>query len=364
MTAVRAIAAVGLPLAILDRMMPMNAVIGPTGHILHAGPTLQKIRPESPMIGGRFLETFEVRRPRGATEYSDLAQAEETRLNLRLRDIPGVSLKGLAIPLPNGAGVLVNLSFGIAAVDAVAIFGLSAGDFAPTDLTTEMLYLVEAKEAVLEESRNLNMRLKGAKNAAEEQAFTDTLTGLKNRRAMDVILARYQKCGEKFGMMHLDLDYFKEVNDTLGHAAGDYVLQQAASIFVDETRDADTVIRFGGDEFVLLFHHLTDIKRLGVVAERILTRLQKPMMFQDTPCQISGSIGITISDDYLAIDPDQMLIDADMALYASKKAGRAQYTFVRDVGGVGQSAEDVAAAVPVGRVGKEATQSAEQGNAA
>lgn len=352
----RDISEIGLSLAILDRIMPMNAVIGSTGKILHAGPTLQKMRPEKPMNGDQFFEAFEVRRPRGATKYNDLAQTAETRLNLRLREIPGVPLKGMAMPLPNGAGVLVNLSFGIAAVDAVGIFDLSAGDFAPTDLTTEMLYLAEAKEAVLEESRNLNMRLKGAKNAAEEQAFTDTLTGLKNRRAMDMILQRYQKCGEKFGMMHLDLDYFKEVNDTLGHAAGDFVLQKAATIFVDETRDADTVVRLGGDEFVLLFHRLTDRTLLGGVANRILRHLQEPMMFQDTACQISASIGITISDDYLLVEPEQMLIDADMALYASKNAGRAQYSFVRDVGGVGQSAEDVAAAAPAGRGDPEETQ--------
>ena len=212
-----------------------------------------------------------------------------------------------------------------------------------------MLYLVEAKNAVMNESRDLNMRLQGAKSEAEERASTDTLTGLKNRRAMDMILARYKSCREKFSLMHLDLDFFKAVNDTLGHAAGDFVLQEAAKIFTEEVRGEDAVIRFGGDEFVLLFHRLTDPVHLGNISERILKKLEQPMIFEGATCKISGSIGITMSDDYATIDPEQMMIDADAALYASKKAGRAQYRFVREVGGVGQSAADLAAAEPIAR---------------
>ena len=339
-----------LPQAALDQLMPMHAILSPTGHILHCGPTLQKLRPKGGFAGIRFLEAFELRRPRNVTSVTGLLGAGGTRLNLRLRERLDVPLKGLAIPLPDGAGLLINLSFGIAAVEAVGIFDLSSGDFSPTDLTIEMLYLVEAKEAVMNESRNLNLRLQGAKIAAEEKAYSDGLTGLKNRRAMDTILARYRACDQKFALMHLDLDHFKEVNDTLGHAAGDLVLQHAARILTEETRAEDAVIRFGGDEFVLLLHNLTDPAILAKVAMRILTRLEEPVLYQDTPCRISGSIGITMSDDYSGLDPDQMLLDADMALYASKKAGRACHTFVRDVGGVGQSATAVAAAAPVGRI--------------
>lgn len=145
--------------------------------------------------------------------------------------------------------------------------------------------------------------------------------------------------------MHLDLDFFKAVNDTLGHAAGDYVLQQAAHILVEETRDNDAVIRFGGDEFVLLFHGLTNPDRLASVAERILQRLEEPMSFNDAPCRVSGSIGIAMSDDYPAPDPLQILEDADMALYASKNAGRAQHTFARDLPGIGPAGTINAAAI-------------------
>ncbi|MCP3972628.1 MAG: diguanylate cyclase [Rhodobacteraceae bacterium] len=320
-----------LPLAVLDRLMPMHAIIGATGHISHAGPTLRKLEPGDGFAGARFLEVFELRRPRNVARMTELLAPGGTRLSLRLRGRPEIPLKGLVLPLPGDAGMLVNISFGIAATQAVGIFDLTSGDFPPTDLTIEMLYLVEAKEAVMNESRNLNMRLQGAKIAAEEQAYTDTLTGLKNRRAMDMILERYKSCGERFAVMHLDLDFFKQVNDTLGHAAGDLVLQEAARVLVEETRSEDTVVRFGGDEFVLLLHGLTGPEALKAVALRILKRLEEPILFQGVPCHISGSIGIALSDDYVEPEPERMLLDADKALYVSKNAGRACLSFAHDL---------------------------------
>ena len=321
----------------LTLLMPMHAILSSTGHIIGQGSTLAKLSPEDGFIGSRFLERFELRRPRNVTRIAELGVVGGQLLNLRMRDHLDMPMKGIAIRLPGTSNILVNLSFGISVTEAVARFDLSSGDFSATDLTIEMLYLVEAKNAVMEETRNLNLRLQGAKIAAEEQAFTDTLTGLRNRRAMDMILNRYRDCGERFGLVHLDLDFFKQVNDTLGHAAGDHVLQAAAKILLDETRSEDTVIRCGGDEFVLIFHKLTDPEMLAGVARRILKRLEQPIMFDGTPCRISGSIGITISEDYKTPDPEQMLIDADIALYASKNAGRAQHTFARDAGVIASS---------------------------
>ncbi len=190
-----------------------------------------------------------------------------------------------------------------------------------------MLYLVEAKTAVLNEFRRLNHRLEGAKVAAEVQAFTDTLTGLKNRRAMDHILNRYSETGESFALMQMDLDYFKQVNDTLGHAAGDLVLEEVARILTEETREQDTIVRAGGDEFVLIFHRLTDARDISGIAARILDRLAEPILFGDQPCNISASIGVAISSEYEHPDIDTMLKDADKATYASKNSGRGQYTF-------------------------------------
>lgn len=193
-----------------------------------------------------------------------------------------------------------------------------------------MLFLVEANSAAMDASRKLTRQLQIAKIAAEEQAFTDTLTGLKNRRAMDHILTRMIDAGQGFALMHLDLDFFKLVNDTLGHAAGDFVLETVARIMVEETRDEDVVARIGGDEFVLIFHRLCDRTRLEEIARRVIARLEVPIPWQGESCRISASIGTTLSIDYPFPEAAQMLSDADQALYAAKRAGRALNVFHGD----------------------------------
>lgn len=321
----------------LDRLIPMHALIAPTGHIRHAGPTLQKLRPGKGFIGTRFLEAFETRRPRSPQSVTDLIDPSGMRLSLRLRDGSGVRLQGHALPLGDG-GVLVNLSFGATLADAIRRFDLCASDFAVTDAAIDVLYLSEAKAALTKENRSFSHRLLGERNDAERRAFTDTLTGLSNRRALDMVLAQYRASGMPFALMNLDLDHFKEVNDTLGHAAGDKVLKVVAGILCNVTRSDDAIIRLGGDEFVLIFDDLTNVPAISRMSERIIAELEQPIEFEGQVCRISCSVGITLSDDYAEVDPKQMMLDADVALYAAKRAGRAGYRFVRDVGGVGQPA--------------------------
>jgi diguanylate cyclase (GGDEF)-like protein len=147
---------------------------------------------------------------------------------------------------------------------------------------------------------------------------------------MDEVLARLTASGTPFGLMHLDLDYFKEVNDTHGHAAGDAVLEAVSQVLADETRAPDTVARVGGDEFVLVFQGLVASDRLEAIAGRILRRLEQPVAFDPgVELRISGSIGVTVSTFYRPPDPARMLHDADLALYASKRAGRGRMTFHR-----------------------------------
>lgn len=311
--------------ATLGTLMPLHMVVSPTGHIRAAGPTMVKLFPPDKLLGARLLDLFEFRRPKDIRSMADLRAVAKGILKVRLRQPPRTTLKGQVVVLPDNGGVLLNFSLGIGVVDAVARHGLTAVDFPATDLAVEMMYLVEAKQALMEESGKLNLRLRAARSEAEEQAMTDTLTGLKNRRAMELILTRYTIGGVKFGLMQIDLDHFKAVNDNLGHAAGDHVLQQAARILKNETRKDDTVIRAGGDEFVIIFHCLSDPITLGGIADRLLERLQVPIPYQGHACRISASIGITVSDRYKVPDPDQMLLDADQALYASKAGGRSCY---------------------------------------
>lgn len=317
---------VSVPLALsqeaMSFLMPMHIVVGNTGHIKSVGSTIAKLCPNK-VKGQRLLEVFEIRRPSSPADFQEFLALAGQRMTLQFRFGTRTAFKGIAVPLTNGEGAVLNLSFGIGVVEAIAKHELTAKDFAPTDLTVEMLYLVEAKSAAMEESRRLNSRLEGARSAAEKQALTDALTGLHNRRAMEEALTRLTASKAHFGLLHMDLDKFKAVNDTQGHAAGDAVLEAVAKILHEEVREKDIVTRVGGDEFVLLFPDIVNTKRLVSIAKRIITRIEEPVPFGDGTCDISASVGITVSTFYATPDAERMLHDADTALYSSKHAGRA-----------------------------------------
>ncbi len=316
--------------AVLDALCPMHLSVSGTGHILHAGPTIAKLRPDTPLEGRRFLEVFSVERPRAIASVADLRAAAHTKLHLELRDTPRTSLKGIMVPMGDGSdGMIVNLSFGISVIDGVRDYALTNADFAATDLAIEMLYIMEANTAAMGLSRHLNARLQRSKVAAETQALTDTLTGLKNRRAMDATMERLLALGGSFAVMQIDLDYFKTVNDTLGHAAGDYVLKRVAQVMLEETRTSDTVARVGGDEFTVILPDIKDEEVLRGVGRRIIDRLEVPIPFEGEECRISASIGTVWIQSGPTVSADQVLSDADIALYASKHAGRAQQTFYK-----------------------------------
>jgi diguanylate cyclase (GGDEF)-like protein len=314
--------------AMLDRFCPMHVVIGPTGHVIGGGPTLAKIVAPEPMIGRRFLELFELTRPRAVQGVAALRALDGARLRLRLRSRPRYALKGqLCLLAPEDAGgaggaMVVNLAFGISVVDAVRDFGLSGADFAVTDLATEMLYLLEAKTVAMEESRRLNRRLEGARRAAQEEALTDTLTGLRNRRAFDALLAQAVQEGGTFALLHLDLDFFKQVNDTHGHAAGDLVLRVAARRMLSVVRARDVIARVGGDEFVLLLPGIDATGAVDTVARRLVAALEEPVSDGTHTYRISASIGATLSRDDPGRAPGEIMDAADRALYAAKAAGR------------------------------------------
>lgn len=327
-----------LPLAALDKLMPLHVLLSPQGQILSYGPTLAKLLQEGILQGGRarslvglsLFDAFELRRPSRLATMADLWAREGDKLHLSLRhSVRPTVFRGAAQRLSAGAGMLLNLSFGIGLADAVRNFTLTDSDFAPTDLAVEMMFLIEATTAAMGELGNLTARLVGGKRQAEVQAATDALTGLSNRRALDMVLETLTAEKLPYGMMHIDLDYFKAVNDTYGHAAGDAVLKFVARALERETRRDDTVSRIGGDEFVVVLPALTDADRLAQIARRIIDELSKPIEVEGKKCRISASIGIVTTRDYDDPTPEQLQADADDALYASKRAGRGQAQHIR-----------------------------------
>lgn len=315
----------GINSGVLDVLCPMHLILDSNGIIRHVGPTTRKLCSETDFRNMRFLDAFKVMRPRGIMTMAQLWEARHLKLHLEMVGEPPARLKGVLVPDGQGAGI-VNLSFGISILDGVRDYTLTNADFAATDLAIEMLYLVEANSAAMEASRKLNLRLQGAKTAAEEQAYTDTLTGLKNRRALDLLLEQLLVANAAFAVMHIDLDYFKAVNDTLGHAAGDHVLQVVAQAMIEETRGTDTVARVGGDEFTVILPNVSDIDVLERVGRRIIDRIEVPIPFNDAQCKISASIGTVWIQASNTATRETVMEDADIALYASKNEGRARQT--------------------------------------
>lgn len=316
--------------AALSRLMPLHLCLCEKGHVTALGPTLARLMGGEGAIDRPFFDVFQLRRPSGITSMEDLRARAGARLYINPVTQPDLMLRGLAVPL-FGGGALINLSFGSALLEAVRDHGLTESDFAPTDLAVELLYLVEAKTAIMEELRRLTEGLKGARRVAEENALTDTLTGLRNRRAMNAALADLVARHMPFSLMHIDLDYFKQVNDTLGHAAGDALLQHVAAELHRITRGQDTVARVGGDEFVIIMQGMTDVPTLERIGSRLIAALTRPFDFEGNICQISASVGITVTTAYETPDPERMLSDADQALYASKHAGRGRVSLYEGV---------------------------------
>jgi diguanylate cyclase (GGDEF)-like protein/PAS domain S-box-containing protein len=164
-------------------------------------------------------------------------------------------------------------------------------------------------------------------------ARTDALTGLANRITFTDRLrqafAAAQRGARGFAVLYLDLDRFKEINDTLGHYTGDLLLQQVARRLQDATREIDVVARLGGDEFAIVQAELTDSAAAGTLAEKLIGLISAPYTVADSELRIGLSIGISL---YLndVRSPDALLVQADQALYRAKQAGRGAYRFYSD----------------------------------
>jgi diguanylate cyclase (GGDEF)-like protein len=154
------------------------------------------------------------------------------------------------------------------------------------------------------------------------QAFHDSLTGLPNRSYLleraEQAVQRAASDGTRAALMLLDLNGFKEVNDTAGHQAGDVLLQQVAKRLLGAVRDDDVVSRLGGDEFAILLPRDPDAAGAAAVADRIVERLREPFMIDGERVQIGGSVGIALIPDD-ADDYDALMRGADAAMYEAKR---------------------------------------------
>ena len=169
-----------------------------------------------------------------------------------------------------------------------------------------------------------------ARNSMAFIAVHDGLTGLHNRTFLtdhfETLIKGAHRRRERLAVVQLDLDRFKQINDTLGHAAGDYVLVVTAQRMRDSCRASDLCARLGGDEFVMILNGAGGTEDINMLARRILEQINEPIMFQGTTVLPGASAGIAV----YPIDADNaadLLVHADLALYSAKKLGGGSFSF-------------------------------------
>ncbi len=197
-----------------------------------------------------------------------------------------------------------------------------------TPVRDEAQRLVEVEGILIDISER-----KTAEASIAKLARTDVLTGLANRMTFSDHLrqafAAAQRGSRAFAVLYLDLDRFKEVNDTLGHHAGDRLLQEVSRRLRDVTREIDLVARLGGDEFAIVQTGIDDSAAAGSLAEKLIEIVSAPYVIDGNDLRIGVSIGISLYDGNVG-SPDALLLQADQALYRAKHAGRGRYRFHSD----------------------------------
>ncbi len=163
-----------------------------------------------------------------------------------------------------------------------------------------------------------------------QHANFDTLTGLPNRRMfhdrLEQEIKKSHRSGLPMALMMLDLDRFKEVNDTLGHAQGDVLLVEAARRITECVRESDTVARLGGDEFTVILSELEDINSVERIAQKIVVCLAAPFQLLQETVHVSASVGITLYPDD-SQDVEALIKHANQAMYLAKNSGRNRFSY-------------------------------------
>jgi len=201
------------------------------------------------------------------------------------------------------------------------------------DVSADVVLNDDLKRAkTLTEVRNTELLM--AKARIEHNALHDSLTGLPNRRyldqRLDLLSSQPDGSGARIGLLHIDLDRFKQINDTLGHAAGDAMLVHASDVLQRNVRPTDFVARVGGDEFVVMCRLEAagpggDSPYLAALADRIIQEMRQPVPYENHQCRFGVSVGIAA--DGADGDLRRLLVNADIALYRAKSRGRNCYQF-------------------------------------
>lgn len=193
---------------------------------------------------------------------------------------------------------------------------------------THDIKLEQALKSARTEIETRHHALLQAHEKLKFNALHDSLTGLPNRRHIEETFVQGDGGPDSrppYVVMHIDLDRFKEINDTMGHAAGDALLRHTARMLLSLARPGDFVARVGSDEFLVISHWNNDPEAISKRALEIVNALGKPLPHKENLCRISASIGIAWMDDENGMEMNDVLINADIALHEAKRLGRNRY---------------------------------------
>ncbi|MDD4912504.1 MAG: EAL domain-containing protein [Sideroxydans sp.] len=213
--------------------------------------------------------------------------------------------------------------------DFESYYRTRSGHILNVDVSIRLVTLPDGRKVFQTLFQDITAR-KEAESQIEHLAYHDQLTGLANRRLLEDRLEQAISSAVRrdytMGLLYLDLDHFKDVNDSLGHHVGDLLLQLVSQRLLKCIRAEDTLARMGGDEFVVMLGELHTAEDAARTAEKILVELGLPLQLGDDELRISPSIGISMfpQDGH---DAESLLKHADVALYQAKQSGRATYRF-------------------------------------
>jgi diguanylate cyclase (GGDEF)-like protein len=263
-----------------------------------------------------------------------LAPSLESAMERIINEPFDVVLLDLMLPDAQGLGGLERIVQVAPRLPVVVLTGLGKDELVARAFETGAQdYLIKGDGDGKELLRAIRhaIRRKASELRRLERARSDPLTGLANREVLveriDRAKGRADREQRPFALLFLDLDGFKAVNDTAGHAVGDRVLQAVARRLTAVLRRADTVARLGGDEFVLLAEALHVSSDAAVIARKTLASLTSSIVVDKRTFAVGGSIGISVYPDD-AGDPGRLINLADAAMYRAKQAGKNRFAFV------------------------------------
>ncbi|HWI73463.1 MAG TPA: EAL domain-containing protein [Baekduia sp.] len=226
-------------------------------------------------------------------------------------------VSGVTVPV---AGEVAGAPFGV-----LGMYGTAPRAFDDDDLA----FLQSVANVLTGALRRL-----AAERNVRHQALHDPLTQLPNRALLldrlRIALARHRRDQRWVALLYIDLDDFKGINDSLGHGAGDTLLQSLAPRLSEALRPSDTLARIGGDEFAILCEGLEDVTESAAIAERLLAVVSRPIDVAGVELRPTGSLGIALAGPGTAIDGEDLVRDGGVAMYRAKRAGRGRYEIFDD----------------------------------